>query len=99
MKKRILQDCLQDSNNVRGINSQLVCNRGKSRHPFSPLRDMCHPLSKLLTVKILKLQHHATTLINRCPKYCPSPPTAMALFRLRLAIARCKEAKNAFKTS
>ncbi|MFN6488168.1 hypothetical protein [Nostoc sp. DedQUE02] len=51
-------------------------------------------MSKLLTVKILKLQHHATTLINRCPKYCPSPPTAMALFRLRLAIASRKQRRK-----
>ncbi|MHC5674431.1 hypothetical protein [Nostoc sp.] len=37
---------------------------------------------------------------HSCPKYCPSSPTAMALFRLRQAIASHKQRlKMLLKTS
>ncbi|WP_448272223.1 hypothetical protein [Nostoc sp. DSM 114160] len=37
----------------------------KSRHPLSPLWGICHQLSKFVRVNILKLQYHASPLINR----------------------------------
>ncbi|MEH1945372.1 MAG: hypothetical protein V7L01_34890 [Nostoc sp.] len=39
-------------------NTKLGC---KSSHPFSPMRRICHQLSKLLGASVFKLQHHAAT--------------------------------------
>ncbi|WP_375496392.1 hypothetical protein [uncultured Nostoc sp.] len=71
-----------------------------SRHLFSLLRGIDKQLSKLFGVSNPQTPASRRNTHHSSPKYCPSSPTAMALFRLRLPIASRKQRlKMLLKTS